>query len=61
MIFGTSQYWATDSMQWKLDTEHKVEPKWDAATESRMDENEAIFRKPIVLQDQLDREMRESH
>lgn len=56
MIFGTGQYWATDSMQWKLDADRVQEPKWDAAAESRMAENEAIFRKPVSLQEQLNRE-----
>ena len=56
MIFGTSQYWASDSMQWKLDAERKVEPKWDTTAETRMAENEATFRKPTTLQDELDRE-----
>ena len=61
MIFGATQYWASDSMQWKLDADRKSEPRWDAAAESRMEQNEAIFRKPTTLQDELNREQNGSH
>ncbi|HEV7298120.1 MAG TPA: hypothetical protein VGN72_02065 [Tepidisphaeraceae bacterium] len=29
MIFGTSQYWVSDSMQWKLNEERAMQSKWD--------------------------------
>lgn len=57
MIFGTSNYWATDSMQWN-NQPRAIESKWDAAPVAEPAEHTTIlFAAPgLTMQAQLDRE-----
>jgi hypothetical protein len=62
MVFGTNNYWATDSMQWQMNEKRAIQSKWDTgAAPSTVAEprehQQAIFAMPAVtLQARLDRE-----